>query len=87
MHRSLSSPSRSAPHSTFQILFYALRPGFVRSQKLTGWIVASFAIQLGFDYLLYKHFGYTSSSLFHSSNPSTKKKKSHSLILTILFLK
>ncbi|KAA1085815.1 hypothetical protein PGT21_020476 [Puccinia graminis f. sp. tritici] len=46
--------------ATFQILFYALRPGFVRSQKLTGWIVASFAIQLGFDYVLYKHFGLAS---------------------------
>ncbi|WAR60993.1 hypothetical protein PtB15_13B244 [Puccinia triticina] len=43
--------------ATFQILFYALRPGFVRSQKITGWIVASFALQLGFDYILYKYFG------------------------------
>ncbi|KAI9629888.1 hypothetical protein KEM48_012523 [Puccinia striiformis f. sp. tritici PST-130] len=43
--------------NTFQILFYALRPGFVRSQKVTGWVLASFALQLGFDFLLYKYFG------------------------------
>ncbi|KNZ57514.1 sphingolipid delta-4 desaturase [Puccinia sorghi] len=43
--------------ATFQIFFYALRPGFVRAQKVTGWIIASFALQLGFDYLLYKYFG------------------------------
>lgn len=43
--------------ATFQIFFYAIRPGFVRSQKITSWIVANFAIQLGFDYILYKYFG------------------------------
>ncbi|KAI9610058.1 hypothetical protein H4Q26_007052 [Puccinia striiformis f. sp. tritici PST-130] len=43
--------------ATFQILFYALRPGFVRSQKVTGWVLGGFALQLGFDFLLYKYFG------------------------------
>ncbi|KAA1475085.1 hypothetical protein DENSPDRAFT_841814 [Dentipellis sp. KUC8613] len=37
---------------TFQILFYALRPGFVRSQKPTYWHAISIATQLTFDYLL-----------------------------------
>lgn len=35
--------------STFQILFYALRPGFVRSQKPTYWHFVSIAVQLSFD--------------------------------------
>ncbi|KAI9618087.1 hypothetical protein KEM48_006874 [Puccinia striiformis f. sp. tritici PST-130] len=43
--------------SVVAILFYALRPGFVRSQKVTGWVLGGFALQLGFDFLLYKYFG------------------------------
>jgi hypothetical protein len=39
-------------NSTFQILFYALRPGFVRSQKLTYWHFVGIAVQLTFDFLL-----------------------------------
>ncbi|POW22755.1 hypothetical protein PSHT_00940 [Puccinia striiformis] len=30
---------------------------FVRSQKVTGWVLGGFALQLGFDFLLYKYFG------------------------------
>jgi len=37
---------------TFQILFYALRPGFVRSQKPTYWHFISVATLLVFDFLL-----------------------------------
>ena len=43
--------------STFQIFFYALRPGFVRSQRLTIWHFINIAVQLVFDYFLVKTFG------------------------------
>lgn len=43
--------------STFQILFYALRPGFVRSQTLTKWHLANLATELVFDYVLVRTFG------------------------------
>ncbi|KAH9822691.1 fatty acid desaturase-domain-containing protein [Melampsora americana] len=46
--------------ATFQILFYALRPGFVKSQKPTKWVFANFALQLTFNYFLYRTFGLTS---------------------------
>jgi len=36
----------------FQILFYALRPGFVRAQTLTRWHAFNLASQFGFDALL-----------------------------------
>jgi sphingolipid delta-4 desaturase len=36
-------------YSTFQILFYALRPGIVRAQRLTGWHVVNISLQLLFD--------------------------------------
>ncbi|KAI0682938.1 dihydroceramide delta-4-desaturase [Cytidiella melzeri] len=42
---------------TFQILFYALRPGLVRSQRITQWHVVNIATQLAFDYTLVKTFG------------------------------
>ncbi|SRR5216684_432686 len=42
----------STQNSTFQILFYALRPGFVRTQKPTYWHFISIASQLSFDLLL-----------------------------------
>ncbi|KAF4616487.1 hypothetical protein D9613_008693 [Agrocybe pediades] len=43
--------------ATFQILFYALRPTFVRSQRLTRWHFLNIAVQLVFDYALVKAFG------------------------------
>jgi sphingolipid delta-4 desaturase len=42
----------STRNSTFQILFYALRPGFVRSQKPTYWHFIGIATQLSFDFLV-----------------------------------
>ncbi|KAG0149547.1 hypothetical protein CROQUDRAFT_653352 [Cronartium quercuum f. sp. fusiforme G11] len=45
--------------ATFQIFFYALRPGFVKSQKPTRWVAANFASQFTFDYILYRTFGWT----------------------------
>jgi sphingolipid delta-4 desaturase len=45
-------------NSTFQILFYALRPGFIRTQKPTLWHLINFATILGFDYLLVHFFGW-----------------------------
>ncbi|KDQ60144.1 hypothetical protein JAAARDRAFT_56116 [Jaapia argillacea MUCL 33604] len=38
--------------TTFQIFFYALRPTFVRTQKLTSWHIANLITQLTFDFLL-----------------------------------
>ncbi|KAI9460800.1 fatty acid desaturase-domain-containing protein [Boletus coccyginus] len=43
--------------ATFQIFFYALRPGFVRTQKLTRWHFINLVMQLLFDYVLVKTFG------------------------------
>ena len=43
--------------ATFQILFYALRPGFVRAQRLTRWHYANIASQLLFDYIFIRFFG------------------------------
>ncbi len=43
--------------STFQILFYALRPTFVRAQTLTRWHFFNIAAQLAFDYTLVSTFG------------------------------
>ncbi|KAJ8082136.1 sphingolipid delta-4 desaturase [Marasmius tenuissimus] len=43
--------------ATFQILFYALRPGIIRSQKLTRWHLYNLAAQLIFDAVLVQTFG------------------------------
>lgn len=42
---------------TFQILFYALRPTFVRSQRLTKWHLLNILVQVAVDYLLVANFG------------------------------
>jgi hypothetical protein len=42
---------------TFQILFYALRPTFVRSQRLTRWHLLNILTQLVFDFALVTTFG------------------------------
>ncbi|ESK94797.1 dihydroceramide delta -desaturase [Moniliophthora roreri MCA 2997] len=43
--------------ATFQILFYALRPGFVRTQTPTKWHLYNVIVQLAFDFVLVKLFG------------------------------
>ncbi|KAF9239273.1 dihydroceramide delta(4)-desaturase [Melanogaster broomeanus] len=43
--------------ATFQIFFYALRPGFVRAQTLTRWHFINLVVQLTFDYVLVQTFG------------------------------
>ena len=43
--------------ATFQILFYALRPGFVRTQTLTKWHAINLLAQLIFDVLFVYTFG------------------------------
>jgi hypothetical protein len=42
---------------TFQIFFYALRPGFVRMQTPTRWHLYNVIVQLLFDYVLVRTFG------------------------------
>ncbi|KAG8708642.1 hypothetical protein FRC08_018792 [Ceratobasidium sp. 394] len=42
---------------TFQILFYALRPGFIRSQRPTIWHALNLVTQLTFDAALYHFLG------------------------------
>lgn len=44
-------------HRTFQILFYALRPGFVRSQSPTKWHFINIIVELTFDLVLVRIFG------------------------------
>lgn len=45
------------PLSTFQILFYALRPTFVRSQRFTLWHLVNVLVQVAFDYVLVSALG------------------------------
>jgi hypothetical protein len=47
----------SISRSTFQILFYALRPTFVRSQRLTRWHLLNIVAQAIFDYILVMFYG------------------------------
>jgi sphingolipid 4-desaturase/C4-monooxygenase len=56
---SLPLPLYSPPQypRTFQILFYALRPGFIRTQTPTIWHLLNFLTQLTFDILLVRTFG------------------------------
>jgi sphingolipid delta-4 desaturase len=43
---------------TFQLLFYALRPGFIRSQKPTIWHGINFLAVLSFDAVLVHFLGW-----------------------------
>lgn len=54
---SLINPLHAA-HSTFQILFYALRPGFIKYQAPTRWIVLNLFAQFTFNTLLVKYVGW-----------------------------
>lgn len=55
---------RSSLRSTFQIFFYALRPGFVRQQQPTKWIALNLATQLAFNTFVVKYFGWSSMLYF-----------------------
>ncbi|WVW80900.1 hypothetical protein I302_102891 [Kwoniella bestiolae CBS 10118] len=46
--------------ATFQILFYALRPGFIRSQKPTVWHGINILAILAFDVVLVRAWGWNS---------------------------
>ncbi len=43
---------------TFQLLFYALRPGFIRAQQPTIWHGINLLTVLSFDYILVRSFGW-----------------------------
>ena len=49
-----------ADGSTFQLLFYALRPGFIRTQKPTKWHALNLITILSFDALLVRYWGWYS---------------------------
>lgn len=51
--------------ATFQLFFYALRPGFVRVQRLTRWHAANFTAQLAFDAALFYLCGRTWTPLVY----------------------
>ncbi|KAG8885367.1 hypothetical protein FRB97_001442 [Tulasnella sp. 331] len=53
----LQSVAGKAFFCTFQILFYALRPGLVRSQAFTRWHAQNIFLQLAFDYAIVKFVG------------------------------
>ncbi|KAF8316799.1 dihydroceramide delta(4)-desaturase [Clavulina sp. PMI_390] len=53
----LTNVAGKAFFATFQILFYALRPGFVRSQTLTPWHFLNIAVQIAFDVLIASTLG------------------------------
>ncbi|KAG8937053.1 hypothetical protein FRC02_008160 [Tulasnella sp. 418] len=53
---------------TFQILFYALRPGFVRTQRLTTWHLKNIAVQLLFDVILVKYLSHNALFYFIMSS-------------------
>ena len=50
----------STDNSTFQLLFYAFRPGFIRTQKPTRWHALNLAVILSFDAVLVKTLGWYS---------------------------
>jgi len=53
----LNNVAGKAFFCTFQILFYAVRPGFVRTQTPTRWHAINIAVQLAFDYTLHRFVG------------------------------
>ncbi|KZO94810.1 dihydroceramide delta-desaturase [Calocera viscosa TUFC12733] len=53
----LNNVAGKAFFCTFQILFYALRPGFIRAQTLTPWHFLNIGVQLIFDLILYYFAG------------------------------
>ena len=59
MHLLLSPVS-----SSFQIFFYALRPGFIRYQAPTRWVALNWLVQLSFNALVVKVAGWHSMLYF-----------------------
>jgi sphingolipid delta-4 desaturase len=57
-HRTDATFLRSSHRSTFQILFYALRPGFIRSQKPTWYHLLNAVFILAADFVLVKSAGW-----------------------------
>ena len=53
-----------ATRSSFQIFFYALRPGFIRYQAPTRWIGLNWLVQLSFNALVVKYWGWHSMLYF-----------------------
>ncbi|BGP57848.1 hypothetical protein JCM8202_002504 [Rhodotorula sphaerocarpa] len=49
---------------TFQIFFYALRPGFIRYQAPTRWIALNMLVQLTFNFIVVKTLGWYSMLYF-----------------------
>ena len=47
-------------HRTFQIFFYAIRPGFVRTQTPTIWHLINIVVEFTFNVLIAKIFGISS---------------------------
>ncbi|POY75985.1 hypothetical protein BMF94_1070 [Rhodotorula taiwanensis] len=58
------SPCTGTGSSTFQIFFYALRPGFIRYQAPTRWIALNMVVQLSFNTLVVKTLGWNSMLYF-----------------------
>ncbi|KAJ7598614.1 dihydroceramide delta(4)-desaturase [Mycena floridula] len=54
--------------ATFQILFYALRPGLVRAQTLTKWHLGNLVTQILFDYVLVQTLGWKTLVYFIASS-------------------
>ena len=50
--------------SSFQIFFYALRPGFIRYQAPTRWVALNWLVQLSFNALVVKVAGWHSMLYF-----------------------
>ncbi|TIB34684.1 hypothetical protein E3P84_01694 [Wallemia ichthyophaga] len=43
--------------ATFQILFYAIRPGLVNPKPPSGFVLLNAGVQVGFNALMYQHYG------------------------------
>lgn len=54
--------------STFQILFYALRPGLVRNQTPTVWHLVNLVVQVIFDVIIVKFMGLRALGYFIMSS-------------------
>ncbi|GAA5940515.1 hypothetical protein JCM3775_004817 [Rhodotorula graminis] len=60
----LNSVLGKAFFASFQIFFYALRPGFIRYQAPTRWVALNWLVQLSFNALVVKFAGWHSMLYF-----------------------